>query len=87
MQLSDGESRPRDIRERMRTIEDELFALSEITRELDVENRSRTGFLRGKRTRLASQMLLKELRPVGPYLPAVCKCGVAAELTPVSTAE
>ena len=62
MQLSDGETRPRDIWEQMRTIEDELFVLSEIPRELDVENRRRIGRLRGERTHLASQLLLNELR-------------------------
>ena len=87
MQLSDGENRPIDTWEQMRAIEDELFVLSEITGELDVENRRRIGFLRGERTHLAGQMLLKELRPVGPYLPVVGKCWVTAELTPVSTAE
>jgi hypothetical protein len=62
MQLSDGETRPRDIWEQMRTIEDELFVLSEIPGELDVENRRRIGRLRGERTHLASQLLLNELR-------------------------
>ncbi len=43
----------------MRAIEEELFVLSEINRELDVENRRRIGFLRGERTRLANQLLLR----------------------------
>ena len=46
----------------MRTIEDELFVLSEITGELDLENQRRIGRLRGERTHLASQLLLNELR-------------------------
>ena len=62
MQQSDGETRPREIWEQIRTIEDELFVLSEIPGELDVEHRRRIGCLRGERTHLASQLLLNELR-------------------------
>jgi hypothetical protein len=62
MQLSAGDSRPNEICEQMRTIEEELFVLSEITGELGVENRRRIGFLRGERTHLASRLLLNERR-------------------------
>lgn len=55
-------TRPDEIREQMRTIEEELFVLSEITRELDLDKRRRIGFLRTARTHLASQLLLRELR-------------------------
>jgi hypothetical protein len=62
MQRSAGESSPNGICEQMRIIEEELFVLSEITGELNVENRRRIGFLRGERTHLAGQLLLNEQR-------------------------
>lgn len=62
MQQSDGESRPRDIWDQMRTIENELFVLFQVTGELDLESHRRVGRLRGERTHLASQLLLNELR-------------------------
>jgi hypothetical protein len=62
MQLSGDKTRPRDIWEQMRTIEDELFVLFQVTGELDLESHRRIGRLRGERTHLASQLLLNELR-------------------------
>ena len=46
----------------MRTIENELFVLFQVTGELDLESHRRVGRLRGERTHLASQLLLNELR-------------------------
>jgi hypothetical protein len=62
MQLSDHENRRIDIRKQMQKIEDELFLLFAGSGEVDIEARLLIGSLRCKRTRLASQLLLNELR-------------------------
>ena len=46
----------------MQKIEDELFHLFAGPGEVDIDARVRVGRLRGERTRLASQLLLNELR-------------------------
>ncbi|HEY4933960.1 MAG TPA: hypothetical protein VII23_20540 [Terriglobales bacterium] len=46
----------------MQKIEDELFHLFAGPGEVDIDTRLRVGRLRGERTRLASQLLLNELR-------------------------
>jgi|GEM_PF-6405558 hypothetical protein len=62
MQLSNSEKRRIDIWEQLREIEGELFLLSARSGELGSEDRRRIGLLRGKRTHLASQLLLNGLR-------------------------
>ena len=62
MQSSDNETRRVDIWEQLRVIEDELFLLSEVPGERNVESRRRFQLLCGKRTRLASKLLLTESR-------------------------
>jgi hypothetical protein len=62
MQPSNSENRRSDIWKQMQKIEDELFHLFAGPGEVDIDTRLRVGRLRGERTRLASQLLLNELR-------------------------
>ena len=62
MHLSDLEKRRIDIWDQMRAIEGELFLLSGKSGALDFENRQRFEHLRGKRTQLAGELLLIDLR-------------------------
>ena len=62
MQVSDFEKRKINIWEQMRGIEAELFLLSATSEELGFENGHRFTRLCGKRTKLASELLLNEHR-------------------------
>jgi len=62
MQLSTFEKRRITIWEQMREIEGELFLLSARSGELDFENGHRFTRLCGKRTKLASELLLNAHR-------------------------
>lgn len=62
IQVSDCERRKINIWEQMRAIEGELFILSGRSVELDFADRHRFQCLCVDRTRLASELLLSELR-------------------------
>jgi hypothetical protein len=60
MQRSELDERRITVWEQMREIEGELFLLSGRSEDLDLESGHRFEYLCGKRTKLASELLLNE---------------------------